>query len=324
MQSRRVRAAAILVGVALPLLGVASACVSNPPVTIAPIASCASRDDGWIRWIRIAPHREDAAIDLACSRVEPPFRVAGQHGGDVFTGSVAVVSWNTHIGGGDIEMLVRDLRSGRLTGGAAVSSFVLLLQETYRGPGRDIVTTTSALNLPAVYIPSMHNGREPKGDRGNAIVSTLPLSDVTAIELPLERQRRVAIAATINLSSIQVRVFDVHLSNAVAHHLWVAAELGRLRQARALARAIPEGGPVVLGGDLNSWFGVHDAAYRELTRVLPASDRRQTAPTFGPLRLDHLLLRLPREWTATVRRAPNRYGSDHYPLVAMIDTMRRE
>jgi endonuclease/exonuclease/phosphatase (EEP) superfamily protein YafD len=37
------------------------------------------------------------------------------------------------------------------------------------------------------------------------------------------------------------------------------------------------------------------------------------------MRLDHLLFRLPGGWTAAVRRAEDRYGSDHYPLVALIE-----
>ena len=41
--------------------------------------------------------------------------------------------------------------------------------------------------------------------------------------------------------------------------------------------------------------------------------------TFGPLRLDHLLFRMPDGWRAEVRRADSKYGSDHYPLVATVD-----
>ena len=45
----------------------------------------------------------------------------------------------------------------------------------------------------------MRNGRPPQTDedRGNAILSTEPLADLTAIELPFEQQRRVAVAATL-------------------------------------------------------------------------------------------------------------------------------
>ena len=37
------------------------------------------------------------------------------------------------------------------------------------------------------------------------------------------------------------------------------------------------------------------------------------------MRLDHILVRLPAGWRASLRRADDRYGSDHFPLVATID-----
>jgi endonuclease/exonuclease/phosphatase family metal-dependent hydrolase len=102
------------------------------------------------------------------------------------------------------------------------------------------------------------------------------------------------------------------------HHLWVLSESGRLRQARALSTVLPADGALVLGGDFNAWFGYRDAAYKVLRAVVaaPSSDDRRA--TFGPMRLDHVLARLPQPWRASVRRADSRYGSDHYPLVATI------
>jgi endonuclease/exonuclease/phosphatase family metal-dependent hydrolase len=118
---------------------------------------------------------------------------------------------------------------------------------------------------------------------------------------------------------VPLTVADTHFTNMVMHHLWLLSESGRLRQARALARVLPRTGALAIGGDFNAWFGFHDAAYRELAalaRPAPGQDRRAT---FGPLRLDHLLFRLPDGWHVTVRRADKRYGSDHYPLVALIE-----
>ena len=54
----------------------------------------------------------------------------------------------------------------------------------------------------------MRNGNtseNPASDRGSAILSTLPLSEPIAVELPGERQRRVAIIATIALPSAELR-----------------------------------------------------------------------------------------------------------------------
>jgi endonuclease/exonuclease/phosphatase family metal-dependent hydrolase len=163
------------------------------------------------------------------------------------------------------------------------------------------------------------NSADPPEDRGNAILSTMPLTDYEAIELPLERQRRVAVEAAVRVAApsgrtMSVRVASVHLTNTVAHHLWVFSEAGRWRQARALARTI-ENGPILLGGDFNTWFGSWDAAYREMARHADTPVRADDRSTFLFLRLDHFFQRLPPGWDFTFRRAENRYGSDHYPLV---------
>jgi endonuclease/exonuclease/phosphatase family metal-dependent hydrolase len=300
-----------------------------------------------VHWLRVSPERERASIDRWCAGVGSPARISGGQRSENLTGSVVVVSWNTHVGAGDIDALVADLRSGRL-GGAPASPFVLLLQEAYRagpevpsradvqwasaeGPDRraasqvDVVAAARRLGLSSIYVPSMRNGRpgRTQSDRGNAILSSLPLGDVTAIELPLERQRRVAIqagiAVTTRSGTVPVRFISTHFTNMVMHHLWLLSESGRLRQARALARVLPADGPLILGGDFNAWFGYRDAAYRELAEHARRADSEDRRATFGPLRLDHLLFRLPAGWHSTVRRAETRYGSDHYPLVAVID-----
>ena len=313
-------------------------------------ATCAARDATILRWVRMVPPHERARVDAWCAAVGPPLRIAPLRRPEVFTGPFALVSWNTHVGGGDLDRFVADLRSGRLTGGRPVLQLVLLLQETYRsgasvptqgetpmawasaqqpprpsGSRDDIAASATRLGLDALYVPSMRNGapRTTREDRGNAILSTAALADPEAIELPLERQRRVAIAATLRVRAqggeLPIRLVDTHFTNMVMHHLWLFSEPGRYRQAHALAGALPATGAMIIGGDFNAWFGFRDAAYRELARLArpaPGEDRR---PTFGPMRLDHLLFRLPDGWHATVRRADDRYGSDHYPLVALVE-----
>jgi endonuclease/exonuclease/phosphatase family metal-dependent hydrolase len=303
-----------------------------------------------IRWLRVAPDNEGARLDRWCAGVGPPVIVPIPTDGSPTSEMPVIVSWNTHEGGGNIDAFVADLKAGRLTG-RPVTSFVLLLQEVYRsspevparaggliswaaaelslGPqGRrdDIATIAQRLKLAAVYVPSMRNG-EPgvtTEDRGNAILSTLPLSDLEAIELPLERQRRVALQATITVARpgrdpLPLRLICTHFTNMVMHHLWVLSESGRLRQARALARALPAEGALIVGGDFNAWFGYRDAAYKELAAHVPPASSEDRRATFGPMRLDHVLFRLPQGWRASVRRADSRYGSDHYPLVAVIE-----
>lgn len=303
-----------------------------------------------IRWVRVSADNEVTTLKRWNAGVGPPFVEPGTSASDATHDVPVVVSWNTHVGAGDVDALVADVRSGTLTG-RPVRSFVLLLQEGYRsgddvpssrtggpawasaqrpprasGEREDIATVTRRLKLAAFYVPSMRNG-EPgvtTEDRGNAILSSLPLSDLTAIELPLERQRRVALGATVTVTptgggAVSLRLVCTHFTNMVMHHLWVLSESGRLRQARALAKVLPETGPLIVGGDFNAWFGYRDAAFKEIARVVPpaASDDRRA--TFGPMRLDHLMARLPPGWRMSVTRAGSKYGSDHYPLVGILE-----
>ena len=145
---------------------------------------------------------------------------------------VVFVSWNVHVGSGDIRSFVNDLRAGVHTDGRRFPHYVLLLQEAVRtgdvpafragrrGAKRiaphdpvapiDIVRVSDDLGASLIYVPSMRNGSsaaDPAEDRGSAIVSTLPLSNPMAIELPGERQRRVVISAQIGTFSVAV----VHL-----------------------------------------------------------------------------------------------------------------
>lgn len=335
---------AVLLGVLLPILSVLDACVSNAPL-VRDVASppCAAIADS-IQWIRIPPGEERRRSDRWCEAVGPPI-IARGNSTDAAGNRLVIVSWNVHVGGGDVRALIEDLRTGRLTGGQPTQSFVLLLQEVYRsgsdvpgrlpagarfarratpgGPGRaDITATARALELSLFYVPSMRNGPPSASDedRGNAILSTLPLDDFTAIELPLERQRRIVVAASIRGHGggrdWTLRIVSAHFTNAVGHHLWIVSEPARLRQARALATALDADAPTILGGDFNTWFGYYDAGYKELARRFTNARPPDRRPTFSIMRLDHVFYRLPDGWHATVRRGESRYGSDHYPLIA--------
>jgi endonuclease/exonuclease/phosphatase family metal-dependent hydrolase len=262
---------------------------------------------------------------------------------------LVVVNWNTHVGGGDIDRLFSEVSRGA----GPDTPLVFLLQEAYRegpevprvldrhasfaglirstrreGTREEIETVATSLGLHAYYVPSMRNGGPPSDeDRGNAILSTVPLQDLSAIELPFERQRRVAVAATVRGRTLDgrpwsLRVLSAHLDNMPGwRRLWVAgAELGRLRQVRGLLAAVDGERPLVLGADLNTWFGFRDSAYLAVARALPQGDVIDRRATFrGLLRLDHLFFRLDPGWRATSRRADDDYGSDHYPLIGTIE-----
>jgi endonuclease/exonuclease/phosphatase family metal-dependent hydrolase len=252
---------------------------------------------------------------------------------------VAVVSWNVHVGGGDIRRFVSDLRKSH------AGHFVLLLQEAHRaGPGLpeisrtvfiparighgtsrsrdDVVRVAEELGLAVFYAPAMRNGYvglgEAEEDRGNAILSTLPLSDLRVIELPFVRQRRIAIAATV---TGRTALGDAWTMRVASTHLETRLPAGRTLQARALLTALAADLPIVLGGDFNTLFGASEQAHLELHAAFPATPSTEIGRTFRsplPLSLDHLYFRLPSGWTAKVARAAEHFGSDHYPIVASI------
>lgn len=282
--------------------------------------------------------------------VGPPVVVAADRAVLGPADRLVIVNWNMHVGGGDFERLAADVR--RQAGDDRVP-IVFLLQEAYRegpevptrldgsasfaslirtlrpdGSREEIEDVARRLGLNAYYVPSMRNGGPgiSAEDRGNAILSTVSLGELGAIELPFERQRRVAVAATVTGSTTagarwRLRVVSAHLDNMVgARRLWVAGgEFGRTRQARGLVTALADEKALVLGGDLNTWFGFQDAAYRTAAAAFPQTHVSDRRPTFhGLLRLDHLFFRLDPGWSARFRRAEHTYGSDHFPLIAEI------
>jgi len=257
--------------------------------------------------------------------------------------ALTIVSWNTAVGDADVVRFVRSLPAGN-------RPLVLLLQEVCRGGpavptlldlhaafagrlgaagelhSRQIEEIGRELSLGVYYVPSMRNGGLTSDeDRGNAILSSLPLSDLRAMELPFERQRRVVVAATLSGYAStgepwSVRVVSAHLDNmGGAKRAWIGAEYGRARQARSLASLLDDNEPTILAGDFNTWFGFSDQAYAETARAFPETQITDRRPTFrGLLRLDHVFYRLAPGWRAEFRRGPSRYGSDHYPLVGSL------
>src|SRR4029079_18395399 len=94
----------------------------------AQVSTRAAPDDGLspIRWVRVGADNEVTALKRWYAGVGPPFVEPRQSSDDAAPEVPVIVSWNTHVGAGDVEKLVADLRSGTLTG-RPVRSFVLLL-----------------------------------------------------------------------------------------------------------------------------------------------------------------------------------------------------
>jgi endonuclease/exonuclease/phosphatase family metal-dependent hydrolase len=166
-------------------------------------------------------------------------------------------------------------------------------------------------------------------DRGNAILSTLPLSDFTAIELPFEIYRRVNAAANVrgvtsDGTPWKLTLASVHLATRTGFpRYFVSAGTGRLRQAKATVAALPESN-VVLGGDFNTWaLGSIEGALHHIRRFYRQPeklDRKGTTKLkfFPDRRIDYIFFRLPAGRTAWYHRIDDAYGSDHYPLIGSV------
>jgi endonuclease/exonuclease/phosphatase family metal-dependent hydrolase len=324
----------VTTALAMVTLAMAGACAHARPPRMAPQVTGSCRSD-LARWYAPDDAAERARLDAWCAGVGPVgmFNGAGPADAAVPLSDIAFVSWNVHVGNGDLRAFVEDLRSGRLTNGRVPRHFVLLLQEAVRmmsvpplaagakGARRigaahqdteDIQVLAVRLGLSIVYAPSMRNGnaaRDPATDRGNAILSTLPLSDPTAIELPFERQRRVALLAKVALSeseSLPVGIIHLDATDATRHLRVFHARSWRATQALAVESLLPQG-PVVLGADLNTWLsglGSEEPAARSFRQLLGGNPGRG---------IDYLFFR--GSATAHYEVVSSKYGSDHHPLI---------
>jgi endonuclease/exonuclease/phosphatase family metal-dependent hydrolase len=268
--------------------------------------------------------------------------------------SFVVVSWNVWVGRGRLLELVRRLLSGEL-GEPGDLPPVLLVQEALRRddtvprrsngfaprelvtrmrPRQDIVEVARELGWNLRYIPSMRNGPE-RTDRGNAILSPLPLGSASAIELPFILQRRVAVAATATIGGHTLRLMSAHLDpRGPVGYKWLGAA-GRALQMAHLLDGL-EDPTVVLGADLNLGRGRAERTWRLLAEagfapgvppILPGW--RHTYHSLPRLVIDYILVRdrVGVVRSARVRRVdedpsdrgPTVFGSDHHPLLARID-----
>jgi len=228
---------------------------------------------------------------------------------------LAVVTWNMNAGRGDLPGLVRDIEEGRLVG-APAGDVVLLLQEAVQEAASELHELAAVRGWSAFFAPVHHDGARR---RGNAIVSSRPLHGARAILLPRERQPRNAVTGAIAIDDQELFVVSTHLENRVSW--WkagFASDDARGRQAEALLRELPTEMPGIVGGDFNTWLGPGESAWRLFQRRFDDTPTAET-PTFsGGLVLDHVFVDLPEGWDATTRVIPDRYRSDHHPVLTLV------
>ena len=277
MKSFKAAFVAALVSIAL---GASSAAAPEPDVPAS--LPCLDAVDGvtWVPWT--ASGRD--TLDQWCASVGPPVLMASATP-PANVDRLVVVTWNVHVGGGQVEDFVKAHWADR-----DHTALVLLLQETYRADETvpesfpknlkvpsairpkprsvDVLRLAERLKMSVTYVPSMRNGKdtEPgrREDRGNAILSTEPISDVRAITLPFGKQRRIAVAATITPRGSSIAPVRV-----VATHFDIGSS--RLAQAESFADRIAGFAdlPLIVGGDFNSPGGLRDKAVQAVSRRIP-------------------------------------------------------
>jgi endonuclease/exonuclease/phosphatase family metal-dependent hydrolase len=225
---------------------------------------------------------------------------------------ITAITWNTHSGRGDISRLASDLDRGTLASPAAQVS-LLFLQEVTAAELEDIAR-------PRGWATAFVQVRSDDSRRGNAIVSSVALTDRRAVPLPRVRQSRAAVTARVEIAGRELFVASVHLENRVSW--WrggLLSDTARHEQAEGLLRALPADGPGILGGDLNTWLCPNEPAWRALARRFADTPGWPGSPTFGNrLVLDHVLMDLPEGWRAARRVLADDYGSDHHPVLALV------
>jgi endonuclease/exonuclease/phosphatase family metal-dependent hydrolase len=309
------------------------------PGPIADALSCLEPVDGvtWTRW-----SDTDRTLDLWCHSVgRPVLERPGSESREI--SGMRILSWNVHVGGGRLEALLPRLLDEAARNGMGLT---VLLQETFRSgdavpesypatariprairprrPAMDVRDIAASFGLSVAYVPSMRNGpatsMTEREDRGNAILSTEPLTDVHALELPFGKQRRVALSALVPSrrgdGTRSVRVVSAHLDTNGA----------RVAQAAALGERLTRlsGAPLIIGGDLNSRGGTGDEAVLAIARRVPMASCGTGRTHRWPLRLDVLVPigRLDFMFASTevgdCTTLLDAYDSDHLPLLMTI------
>jgi endonuclease/exonuclease/phosphatase family metal-dependent hydrolase len=293
-----------------------------------------------IMWVDVSDKPQRSDIDSWCHSVGPPVvsNVPASQDGSIRR--LRVLSWNVHVGGGDVSQVVQLLRREANDERAHDTGIVLLLQEVFRAgddvpaslpalftpPGRiaprrfaaEIGHLAAELGMSVAYVPSMRNGGIVSGtdreDRGSAILSTEPLSDITAIELPMLKQRRVVVMATVTPRGAEVPPLRV-----MATHLDTLGPRGA--QARALAgyiSTLPPEPPLVMGGDLNSLWGTRDVTVTTLGGVMNM-EPCGTGSTHLLGRFDYIFSTLRKSPSRTCETLKDKYSSDHRPVLLTLD-----
>jgi endonuclease/exonuclease/phosphatase family metal-dependent hydrolase len=185
---------------------------------------------------------------------------------------------------------------------------IIALQEM-DAPGVERVAR--ALGLSYIYYPAAVHVSGGK-DFGNALLVRGAIEEDHKLILPhysrIRRMHRAAVAATVRLPGLRLRVYTVHLE--APGDLWPSQRRDQVKAIIDDARGFR--GPVVVAGDFNNRDRI-GRAFEQAGYTWVSQGLTRTISVFG---WDHVFaMGLPaREWRSGV--APHGGASDHYPVWA--------
>jgi endonuclease/exonuclease/phosphatase family metal-dependent hydrolase len=163
-------------------------------------------------------------------------------------------------------------------------------------------------------------GLHDSGDTGVALISRLPLSEVTRIDLPWHDcpwRPRLAMGVTIEIAGEQLRLFNVHID---PHG---PLDNQHQQTEAVLEQADKHGGPTVVLGDFNT---LSKQKAVEIRGLMESRGYRTPFPT-GIATWRGAGLRFHADWIFVRHLRVNRWGvarplnvSDHWPIWAEIET----
>jgi endonuclease/exonuclease/phosphatase family metal-dependent hydrolase len=219
-----------------------------------------------------------------------------------------LATWNIHacVGRGGA---FRPQRTARVL--CELAGDVLALQEVehHSVDGLDLLDYfSSRTGLTGIAGPTLRRGAR---HYGNALLTRLPVLDVTRVDLSIEgREPRGALDVLLGWQSRRLQVIATHLG---------LSPIERRRQVRRLLARVEtrQADVVVLMGDLNEWL-LWGRPLRWLRGHFPPSPQPSTWPASAPLfALDRIWARPEPPLHLDTHRSPlARIGSDHLPLKA--------
>jgi len=230
-----------------------------------------------------------------------------------------VVSYNLH---GPLAERIDDVMDVLKNHEALQPASLLALQEVnrhhrysgYKDMAREIARALQMHYAYAVENPYKDGG----GERGLAILSRFPLSQVERVVLPHpgpSGRRRITLGATLHVGSERWRVYTLHLETRIsvnerAHQ--ITAVLDHANQYRDL--------PTVILGDFNT---ISDGAREKMFELMQAADFRPALPGDTMTFQRALIVRLKLDWiwvrqlsVVEARVEGDVKASDHRPVWA--------